>query len=369
MLDAACFVYTCQRLIDLSLIAGTQQHANANGRSPIDWIFERADFAAFQSAALLRKRATVRFRLEEESKAPEAGVEFDGPRLQNRLQQGAKSLLMVSNNRIGQLQQIQVKEKLGEFEKSVDGLLGEGGGLDQTLETLETSVDMKLFQAADKMEEQAGEMIAVASLLGKRVGGTAKGFFGRAKAAAADKMATMEQEWQLAAEEQERAQAAAQAAGGGEQEQGGGAGGGGERLDPYVARAWPRHYVCVERAIVRGGWQSDSEKLGEMEIGALNPSIATGLLDLFLSERTCVSVSADHVLSCWVCIVVFGGYHPSIYPDIYYANALGTELDAVESVSHPVSGVERVRFTFKGQDAWTSVASTNGVMILEPLSQ
>jgi hypothetical protein len=45
----------------------------------------------------------------------------------------------------------------------------------------------------DKMEETADEMIAVASKLSKRVGGGAKGLFGRAKAAADRKLATLEQ--------------------------------------------------------------------------------------------------------------------------------------------------------------------------------
>ena len=66
--------------------------------------------------------------------------------------------------------------------------------------------------------------------------------------------------------------------------------------------------VVVERAVVRSGWQLDSGKIGEMETGE--------------------------------------------------------ELDVVESVTHPQTGVERARFTYMGQDAWTSVASTNGVLIL-----
>jgi hypothetical protein len=66
--------------------------------------------------------------------------------------------------------------------------------------------------------------------------------------------------------------------------------------------------VVVERAVVRSGWQLDSGKIGEMETGE--------------------------------------------------------ELDVVESVTHPETGVERARFTYMGQDAWTSVASTNGVLIL-----
>ena len=78
-------------------------------------------------------------------------------------------------------------------------------GLDKSLNTFENAVDTKLVAAADLIEERADEMLAKASKLSKRVGGGAKGLFGRAKAAAADKMATLEQEWQqLAAEEQER---------------------------------------------------------------------------------------------------------------------------------------------------------------------
>lgn len=78
-------------------------------------------------------------------------------------------------------------------------------GLDKSLNTFENAVDTKLVYAADLIEERADEILAKASELSKRVGGSAKGLFGRAKAAAAGKMAMLEQEWQqLAAEEQER---------------------------------------------------------------------------------------------------------------------------------------------------------------------
>ena len=73
------------------------------GRSPIDWVFERAEFESFHAAALMRKRATVRFRLEQES-ADVAGAR-DGARLQNRLERGARVLER-------QLSQVSVKEKL-----------------------------------------------------------------------------------------------------------------------------------------------------------------------------------------------------------------------------------------------------------------
>ena len=63
-------------------------------------------------------------------------------------------------------------------------------GLDKSLNTFENAVDTKLVAAADLIEERADEMLAKASKLSKRVGGGAKGLFGRAKAAAADKMAT-----------------------------------------------------------------------------------------------------------------------------------------------------------------------------------
>ena len=77
--------------------------SSGGGRSPIDWVFERADFESFHAAALMRKRATVRFRLEQES-AGVAGAR-GGARLQNRLERGARVLER-------QLSQVSVKEKL-----------------------------------------------------------------------------------------------------------------------------------------------------------------------------------------------------------------------------------------------------------------
>lgn len=74
------------------------------GRSPIDWVFERADFESFHTAALVRKRASVRFRLEQESLASTAGHR-GGARLQNRLERGARALER-------QISHMSVKEKL-----------------------------------------------------------------------------------------------------------------------------------------------------------------------------------------------------------------------------------------------------------------
>ena len=173
------------------MLTDVKPSTSGAGRSPIDWIFERADFASFHTAALARKRATVRFRLEQESISL-AGPQ-SGARLQNRLERGARTLER-------QLSQVSVKEKLDDLEKSVDTTLG---GLDRSLNTLENAVDTKLVHAADKIEERADEMLAKASKISKRVGGSAKGLFGRARAAAADKMATLEQEWQQMAAEQE----------------------------------------------------------------------------------------------------------------------------------------------------------------------
>lgn len=77
-------------------------------------------------------------------------------------------------------------------------------------------------------------MLAKASKLSKRMGGSAKGIFGRAKAAAADKMATLEQEWQqMASEEQERSAAS------------GATGSNAAGTRENRRRAWPRHYVRI----------------------------------------------------------------------------------------------------------------------------
>jgi hypothetical protein len=201
------------------MLTDVKPSSSGAGRSPIDWIFERADFESFHNAALMRKRATVRFRLEQES------ISTTGTRtgtLQNRLERGARALER-------QLNPASVKEKLDDLEKTVDTTLE---GLDKSLNNLESAVDTKLVHAADKIEEHADEMLAKASRLSKRMGGGAKGLFGRAKAAAADKMAVLEQEWQAAAAEAQGRSAA------------GGATGsdiaGTKQMPP---RAWPRHYV------------------------------------------------------------------------------------------------------------------------------
>eukprot|EP01046_Picozoa_sp_COSAG06_P043441 COSAG06_NODE_5689_length_3318_cov_24.544337_2_plen_69_part_00 len=52
--------------------------------------------------------------------AREGGGAGGGPRLQNRMERGARALLVAK----GQLKQISVKEKLDELEKSMDTTLG-----------------------------------------------------------------------------------------------------------------------------------------------------------------------------------------------------------------------------------------------------
>eukprot|EP01043_Picozoa_sp_COSAG02_P027117 COSAG02_NODE_1584_length_11821_cov_11.601604_6_plen_620_part_00 len=202
------------------MLTDVKPSSSGAGRSPVDWIFERADFESFHNAALMRKRATVRFRLEQESLS--AIGPRSGARLQNRLERGARALER-------QLNPVSVKEKLEDLEKTVDTTLD---GLDKSLNTLESAVDTKLVHAADKIEEHADEMLAKASRFSKRVGGGAKGLFGRAKAVAADKMATLEQEWQIAAAEEQERSAARGATGSGVA--------GTKEMPP---RAWPRHYV------------------------------------------------------------------------------------------------------------------------------
>ena len=254
--------------------------SGGRGRSPIDWVFERADFGAFHEAALARRRAAVRYRLEQKP----GGSSED--RLENRMERGARAM----RSQLAELRRDGLRSKLGELETRVDSTLD---SLDATLDTLETSVDSKIKsifavdnmeKKADKMEaaldKGADEVLAAASKLGKKVGGRAQGMMGSFRKKVAEGMASIEQEWQTAAADVER------------------------------ERAWPRHYTVVERAVVRSGWQLESEKLGELEVGAA--------------------------------------------------------LAAFDSVTAPETrGVERVKFGFEGKDGWTSVTSTGGVAILQ----
>ena len=103
--------------------------------------------------------------------------------------------------------------------------------------------------------------------------------------------------------------------------------------------------VVVERAVVRSSWKLDSEKLGEMETGE----------ELVVTE----SVTHPQVESLF-------DMH------LFLTASLACDNGSLRNQSRMFdydlqTGVERVRFSFLGRDAWTSVASTNGVVILRQL--